>query len=150
VAVSPQPETQHNTTHDRIMAWSLTLPPPPSLPTLHRHTATHSLFPNGVPFTSLRRRPILSLVPSVGNKDTDLRLSSLQDQQRDDDDEDEDDADDAEPTPQDLQYVAQIKRVSLFFVNFACFFFFLWFLIVFSYSPQGFGASQEKPGHALR
>lgn len=94
------------------MAWSLTLPPPPSLPTFHHHT-THFLFSHRVPFTRLRHRPILSLVPSAGDKDSDLRVSSLQDQQRDD--EDEDDDNEEEPTPQDLQYIAQIKRVSLFF-----------------------------------
>ncbi|KAL9327253.1 hypothetical protein ACSQ67_007898 [Phaseolus vulgaris] len=91
------------------MAWSLTLPPPPSLPTFHHrtfhHHTTHSLFSNGLPFTSLRHRPILSLLPSSGNKDTDLSVPSLQEQQSDNEDEDD------EPTPQDLQYVAQIKRV---------------------------------------
>jgi len=132
------------------MAWSLTLPPPPSLPTFHHrtfhHHTTHSLFSNGLPFTSLRHRPILSLLPSSGNKDTDLSVPSLQEQQSDNEDEDD------EPTPQDLQYVAQIKRVSLFFHKFCMFvcLFFLRFLIVFSFSPQGFGASQEKPGHDLR
>ncbi|CAJ1942067.1 unnamed protein product [Sphenostylis stenocarpa] len=104
VRVSPQPEKErkNKTTHDRIMAWSLTLPPPPSLLTFHAHTS-RSLFPDGVSFTRLRHRPILSLVPSAGNKDADLRVSSLPDQQRDDDGD--------EPTPQDLQYVAQVKRV---------------------------------------
>nr|XP_007156307.1 hypothetical protein PHAVU_003G275400g [Phaseolus vulgaris]ESW28301.1 hypothetical protein PHAVU_003G275400g [Phaseolus vulgaris] len=91
------------------MAWSLTLPPPPSLPTFHHrtfhHHTTHSLFSNGLPFTSLRHRPVLSLLPSVGNKDTDLSVPSLQEQQSDNEDEDD------EPTPQDLQYVSQIKRV---------------------------------------
>lgn len=94
------------------MACSLTLPPPPSLssssssssnlPTFHRHT--HSLFCNGAAFTRLRHRPTsnsLSLVPSAGKEDTDLRVSFIQEQQRDDD----------EPTPQDLQYVDQIKKV---------------------------------------
>ncbi|TKY58507.1 Ycf3-interacting protein 1 [Spatholobus suberectus] len=93
------------------MAWSLTLPPPPSLssssyylPTFHHHT--HSLFCNGVAFTRLRHRHrrtsnTLSLVPSVGKEDTDLRVSSIQEQQRDYD----------EPTPKDLEYVAQIKTV---------------------------------------
>ncbi|XP_020227932.1 ycf3-interacting protein 1, chloroplastic [Cajanus cajan] len=95
------------------MACSLTLPTPPSLsssssssssnlPTFHRHT--HSLFCSGAAFTRLRHRRAsnsLSLVPSAGKEDTDLRVSSIQEQQRDDD----------EPTPEDLQYVDQIKKV---------------------------------------
>ncbi|KAK7360769.1 hypothetical protein VNO77_02782 [Canavalia gladiata] len=90
--------------------WSLTLPPPPPLPsssssclpTFHNHT--HSLFCNGALFTRLRHRRIsrtLSLVPSVGKEDTDLRVSSPQEQQRHD----------GEPTSQDLEYVDQIKKV---------------------------------------
>ncbi|KAG4938747.1 hypothetical protein AAZX31_16G087000 [Glycine max] len=98
------------------MAWSLTLPPPsslsssssPSFPTFHHHH--HSLFFNGVvAFTRLRHRRnsnTLSHVPSVGKEDTDLRVSSLQEQQLGEDDDGDD-----EPTPQDIEYVAQIKRV---------------------------------------
>ncbi|KAL2618404.1 hypothetical protein AAZV13_08G243500 [Glycine max] len=94
------------------MAWSLTLPPPPSLsssslPTFHHHP---SVFCTGVAFTRLRHRRTsntIFLVPSVGKEDTDLRVSSLQEQQLDDGDDDNDE----EPTPQDLEYVAQIKRV---------------------------------------
>ncbi|KAL2334170.1 hypothetical protein Fmac_015383 [Flemingia macrophylla] len=99
------------------MAWSLTLPPPPSLsssrlPTFHRHT--HSLFCNGVAVTRLRHRRTsntLSLVPSAGKEDTDLRVSSIQEQQRDDDEPTPQQRDDDAPTPQDLQYVDQIKKV---------------------------------------
>lgn len=110
------------------MAWSLTLPPPsslsssssPSFPTFHHHH--HSLFFNGVvAFTRLRHRRTsntIFLVPSVGKEDTDLRVSSLQEQQLDDGDDDNDE----EPTPQDLEYVAQIKRVSLFFILLLVFF----------------------------
>ena len=105
------------------MAWSLTLPPPPSLsssslPTFHHHP---SVFCTGVAFTRLRHRRTsntIFLVPSVGKEDTDLRVSSLQEQQLDDGDDDNDE----EPTPQDLEYVAQIKRVSLFFILLLVFF----------------------------
>lgn len=97
---------------------TLPLPPPPpspspspSLPTFQFH---HSLFSsNGAAalFPRLRHRRS-SVVPSVGKKeDTGLRLSSSQQQQQLDDYDD----DDEPPTPQDLQYVAQIKRVSFFF-----------------------------------
>ncbi|KAK7386604.1 hypothetical protein VNO78_26938 [Psophocarpus tetragonolobus] len=96
------------------MAWSLTLSPPPSLSSsssyflsTSHHNTLHSLFSNKVAFTRLRHRQTLSLVPSSGKEDTDLRVSSLQEQQLDDDDDDADE----QPTPQDLEYVAQIKRV---------------------------------------
>ena len=49
----------------------------------------------------------------MGKEDTDLRVSSLQEQQLGEDDDGDD-----EPTPQDIEYVAQIKRVSLFFLFF--------------------------------
>ncbi|XP_061347766.1 ycf3-interacting protein 1, chloroplastic isoform X2 [Gastrolobium bilobum] len=89
--------------------WPLTLAPPSLsssssyyyLPTFQH---THTFFSNGAAFTRLRHRrtsTTLSLVPCVGKKeDTDLRISSQLEQQQDD-----------EPTPQDLEYVAQIKRV---------------------------------------
>ncbi|WJX93391.1 Ycf3-interacting protein 1, chloroplastic, variant 2 [Trifolium repens] len=108
------------------MALSLTLPSissssssqSHSLPTFrynHHHHQSHSLFTNGTHFTKLTtttHRPILSFVPSVGNEDAELRVSSTQQLDDDDDDVDDDDDDiDEEPTPQDLEYVAQIKRV---------------------------------------
>ncbi|XP_057420121.1 ycf3-interacting protein 1, chloroplastic [Lotus japonicus] len=83
---------------------TLSPPPPPpslssssssSLPCFHHHT--HSLFGNGASFTKLRHRRT-STILSVGKEDTDLRVSVEQQ-------EDED------PTPEDLEYVAQIKRV---------------------------------------
>ncbi|XP_027346340.1 ycf3-interacting protein 1, chloroplastic [Abrus precatorius] len=87
---------------------SLTLPSLPTflsssnVPSFHYHK--HSLFSNGAPFTRLRNRRTsdtsLSCVPSVGKEDTDLRVSSLQEEQRQD-----------ESNPQDLQYVAQIQNV---------------------------------------
>lgn len=75
------------------------------LPTFHHHYHnSHTLFLNGAALSRLHRRRtstiFLSLVPSVGKEDTELRVSSQQEQQQDD-----------EPTPQDLEYVAQIKRV---------------------------------------
>lgn len=102
----------------------LTLTPPPSLsssssssfssyiPTFHHHRDnSHTLFLNGAALSRLHRRRtstiFLSLVPSVGKEDTDLRVSSQQEQQQDD-----------EPTSQDLEYVAQIKRVSLILQKF--------------------------------
>ncbi|WJX87613.1 Ycf3-interacting protein 1, chloroplastic [Trifolium repens] len=99
-----------------MAALSLTLPSissssqSHSLPTFrYNHHQSYSFFTNGTHFTKLTtttHRPILSFVPSVGNEDAELRVSSTQ--QLDDDDVDDIDE---EPTPQDLEYVAQIKRV---------------------------------------
>ncbi|XP_004509609.1 ycf3-interacting protein 1, chloroplastic [Cicer arietinum] len=82
----------------------------PSLPTFlyYNQIHTHSLFTNRTQFTNLttayrRTSTVLSFVPFVGNEDTDFLVSSTQ--HLDDDDEDE------EPTAEDLEYVAQIKRV---------------------------------------
>jgi len=82
-----------------------------SLPSSFRYS--HSLFTNGTQFTKLTttHRRILSFVPSAGNEDADLSVSSTQ--QLDDDDDEE------EPTPQDLENVAEIKRVSLPFLIFS-------------------------------
>jgi hypothetical protein len=128
------------------MALSLTLPSisssssqSHSLPTFryNHHHQSHSLFTNGTHFTKLTtttHRPILSFVPSVGNEDAELRVSSTQ--QLDDDDDDIDE----EPTPQDLEYVAQIKRVSLLFLE-NLFIYFISFPNAFLCPLLGFGAS---------
>ena len=90
-----------------------------SLPSTFRYS--HSLFTNGTSFTKLSttHRRILSFVPSAGNEDADLSVSSTQQLDDDDDDDDDDDVvdddDEEEPTPQDLENVAEIKRVSLLF-----------------------------------
>jgi hypothetical protein len=99
------------------MALSLTLPSisssqSHSLTTFryYHHSHSHSFFTNGTHFTKLTattHQPILSFLPSVGNQDSELRVSSTQQLDGDDDDDDVDE----EPTPQDLEYVAQIKRV---------------------------------------
>lgn len=83
-----------------------------SLPSTFR--SSHSLFTNGTSFTKLSttHRRILSFVSSAGNEDADLSVSSTQ--QLDDDDDDDvvdDDEEEEEPTPQDLENVAEIKRV---------------------------------------
>ncbi|XP_058760321.1 ycf3-interacting protein 1, chloroplastic [Vicia villosa] len=87
-----------------------------SLPTFRYYPHnSHSLLTNGTQFTKLsttyrRTSTILSsVVASAGNEDAELRVSSTQ--QLDDDDDEEEEEDDEEPTPQDLEYVAQIKRV---------------------------------------
>lgn len=87
-----------------------------SLPSTFRYS--HSLFTNGTSFTKLSttHRRILSFVPSAGNEDADLSVSSTQ--QLDDDDVVDDDEEEEEPTPQDLENVAEIKRVSLLFLIF--------------------------------
>ncbi|PNX58188.1 hypothetical protein L195_g050783, partial [Trifolium pratense] len=105
------------------MALSLTLP---SISSSHSHslpTLTYNLhhpnsfFTNGTNFTTklttTTHRRILSFVPYVGNEDSELGVSSTQqlDSDDDDDDDDDDDVDEEPPTPQDLEYVAQIKRV---------------------------------------
>ncbi|CAK8562056.1 unnamed protein product [Lathyrus sativus] len=92
-----------------------------SLPTFRCYHNSHSLLSNGAQFTKLsithrRTSTILSsVVASVGNEDADLRVSSTQqlndDNDNDDDDEEEEEEEEEEPTPQDLEYVAQIKRV---------------------------------------
>ncbi|CAL5197297.1 unnamed protein product [Lathyrus oleraceus] len=90
-----------------------------SLPTFRCYHNSHSFLSNGAQFTKLsithrRTSTILSsVVASVGNEDSDLRVSSTQQLNDDDDDVEEDDDDDEEeePTPQDLEYIAQIKRV---------------------------------------
>jgi hypothetical protein len=132
------------------MALSLTLPSissssssqSHSLPTFrYNHHQSHSLFTNGTHFTKLTtttHRPILSFVPSVGNEDAELRVSSTQ--QLDDDDDVDDDDVDEEPTPQDLEYVAQIKRVSLLFLE-NLFIYFISFPNEFLCPLSGFGAS---------
>jgi hypothetical protein len=127
-----------------MAALSLTLPSissssqSHSLPTFrYNHHQSHSLFTNGTHFTKLTtttHRPILSFVPSVGNEDAELRVSSTQ--QLDDDDDDIDE----EPTPQDLEYVAQIKRVSLLFLE-NLFIYFISFPNAFLCPLLGFGAS---------
>ncbi|CAJ2636128.1 unnamed protein product [Trifolium pratense] len=99
------------------MALSLTLP---SISSSHSHslpTLTYNLhhpnsfFTNGTNFTTklttTTHRRILSFVPYVGNEDSELGVSSTQQLDSDDDD----DVDEEPPTPQDLEYVAQIKRV---------------------------------------
>jgi len=94
-----------------------------SLPSTFRYS--HSLFTNGTSFTKLSttHRRILSFVPSAGNEDADLSVSSTQQLDDDDDDDDDDDVvdddDEEEPTPQDLENVAEIKRVSLLFLIFS-------------------------------
>ena len=110
-----------------------------SLPTFRCYHNSHSFLSNGAQFTKLsithrRTSTILSsVVASVGNEDSDLRVSSTQQLNDDDDDVEEDDDDDEEeePTPQDLEYIAQIKRVNLlllfFFPNFL--FIYQWILI---------------------
>ncbi|GAU37568.1 hypothetical protein TSUD_154010 [Trifolium subterraneum] len=98
------------------MALSLTLPSissshSQSLPIFRYNHHSHSVFSNGTHFTTklttTTHRRILSFVPSVGNEeDSELRVSSTQQLDGDDDDDI-----DEEPTPQDLENVAQIKRV---------------------------------------
>ncbi|CAL0321418.1 unnamed protein product [Lupinus luteus] len=109
---------------------TVTPTPPPSFPssssssssslsylhTFHHHNS-QTLFLNGPPSLSTLHhlRTISSFLPSVGrNENIDFSISSSQQEQLkdvvDDNDNDDDDYDD-EPTPQDLEYVAQIKRV---------------------------------------
>lgn len=82
----------------------LTLTLPSSLSSSHHHRTTVTLFTNGAPFTRLRHRrtstTLSLLVPSVGTEDTELRVSE---QNLDDEP--------STPQPQDLEYVAQIKRI---------------------------------------
>ncbi|OIW01595.1 hypothetical protein TanjilG_08776 [Lupinus angustifolius] len=107
---------------------TVTPTPPPSFPsssssslsylhTFHHHNS-QTLFLNGPPSLSTlhHRRTISTFLPSVGrNEHNDLSVSSSQQEQLqdvvDDNDDDDDDYDYDEPTPQDLEYVAQIKRV---------------------------------------
>lgn len=104
----------------------------PSLPTFlyYNQIHTHSLFTNRTQFTNLttayrRTSTVLSFVPFVGNEDTDFLVSSTQ--HLDDDDEDE------EPTAEDLEYVAQIKRVIACLKNIYFFIFFIFhFLMPFA------------------
>jgi hypothetical protein len=133
-----------------MAALSLTLPSissssqSHSLPTFrYNHHQSYSFFTNGTHFTKLTtttHRPILSFVPSVGNEDAELRVSSTQQIDDDDVDDDDDDDIDEEPTPQDLEYVAQIKRVSLLFLE-NLFIYFISFPNEFLCPLSGFGAS---------
>ncbi|CAI8608696.1 unnamed protein product [Vicia faba] len=91
-----------------------------SLPTFRYYPPhSHSFLSIGTQFTKLtttyrRTSTVLSsVVASVGNEDAELRVSSTQQLDDDDDDEEEEEEEEEgeEPTAQDLEYVAQIKRV---------------------------------------
>ncbi|KAE9590017.1 hypothetical protein Lal_00037776 [Lupinus albus] len=103
---------------------TVTPTPPPSFPsssssslsylhTFHHHNS-QTLFLNGPSSLSSlhHRRTLSTFLHSVGRKQhIDLSVSSSQKEQLQDVVDDDDDDYDDEPTPQDLEYVAQIKRV---------------------------------------